>query len=46
MIAALATPHVWRGLLFPFQLMQMQQLSHVGEWQAPDFQRLQPIELA
>ena len=44
-IAALATPHFWRGLLFPFQLMQMQQLSHVGEWQAPDFQHLQPIEL-
>ena len=44
-IASLATPHFWRGLLFPFQLMQMQQLSHVGEWQAPDFQHLQPIEL-
>ncbi len=46
LVAALATPHVWRGLLFPFQLMQMRQLSHVGEWQAPDFQHLQPIELA
>jgi hypothetical protein len=44
--ASLATPHFWHGLLFPFQLMSMKQLSNISEWQPTNFRHLQPIELA
>lgn len=45
-VASLATPHGWHGLLFPFQLMRMTQLSKIGEWEVTNFQNLQPIEIA
>jgi hypothetical protein len=45
-LVSMATPHGWHGLLFPFQLMSMKQLSAIGEWQATNFQKVQPIELA
>jgi hypothetical protein len=44
--AALATPYFWRGLLFPIQLMRLQHLGNINEWQPPDFRTFQPIELA
>lgn len=42
---ALATPHGWRGLVFPFQLASMQQIKMIDEWRAPNFQEIQQIEL-
>lgn len=46
--AALASmnPHGWRGLVFPLQLMSMKQLGSIFEWRVPDFQSVQPVELA
>ena len=44
-VAAMLTPHGWAGLLFPFQLMGMAELSNIVEWQPPDFNTLQPLEL-
>ncbi len=43
---ASVTPQGWHGLAFPVQLLGMKQLGSIGEWRAPDFQTLQPIELA
>ena len=43
--AAMLTPHGWAGLLFPFQLMGMAELTSITEWQPPDFGTLQPLEL-
>ena len=43
---SMATPQGWEGLVFPFRLIRMEQLSHVNEWQATDFHTVQPIELA
>jgi hypothetical protein len=42
--AALINPHLVQGLVFPLQLMGTTSLGNVGEWQAIDFTRLQPIE--
>jgi hypothetical protein len=42
----MATPFGWRGLLFPFALTGMKTLGGIGEWRAPDFQTIQPIEVA
>lgn len=44
--AALLTPHGVEGLLFPFKLMTMSGLAHIGEWQATSFESLQPLEIA
>ena len=44
-VAAMLTPHGWAGLLFPFQLMGMAELTSITEWQPPDFGALQPLEL-
>jgi len=44
-VAAVLTPHGWAGLLFPFQLMGMAELNQIVEWQPPDFNILQPLEL-
>ncbi len=43
--AAMLTPHGWNGLLFPFQLMGMTELTQIIEWQPPDFLFIQPLEL-
>ncbi len=42
--AALLTPHGVDGLLFPFQLTGMAELSMIGEWQPVYFNGLQPLE--
>ena len=43
--AAMLTPHGPAGLLFPFQLAGLAELSNIGEWQPTDFGSLQPLEL-
>ncbi len=43
--ASLLTPYGLDGLLQPFTLAAMPELSHVGEWQPTDFSTLQPLEL-
>ncbi len=43
--AALLTPHGRAGLLFPFQLMGMVELSRMIDWQPPNFGKVQPLEL-
>ena len=43
--AAMLTPHGWAGLLFPFQLMSMTELTKIVEWQPIYFGTLQPLEL-
>ncbi len=43
--AATLTPHGLAGLLFPFQLMGMTELSMLTEWQPTYFDTLQPLEL-
>lgn len=44
-LAALLTPHGLTGLLFPFQLAAMPELSGIGEWRPTDFGTLQPLEI-
>jgi hypothetical protein len=45
-VAALITPHGWRGLVFPIELMSMKQLGLIGEWKSLDFQSTPPLEAA
>jgi len=45
-VMALATPHGVRGLLFPIQLMRLQHLAQINEWQPVNFQGFEPIEAA
>jgi hypothetical protein len=45
-VLASATPQGWHGIVFPIHLLTMQGLSLIVEWQAPNFQVVQPIELA
>lgn len=46
LLAALATPNMLAGLVFPFDLLGMNfALSWINEWQSPNFQQVQPIEL-
>lgn len=46
LVAALATPNGIAGLLFPIGMMRMSfALSLITEWQSPDFQRPQPLEI-
>ena len=45
-VAALLTPHGITGLLFPFQLVGMAELSMIGEWQPINFSVFQPLEVA
>ena len=45
-LAALATPHFWHGLLFPFHLLAMRDLADITEWAPTNFATLQPIEVA
>ena len=44
-VFATVTPHGISGLVFPLQLMRLKVLANISEWQSPDFQKLQPIEL-
>ncbi|SOY55051.1 hypothetical protein [Cupriavidus taiwanensis] len=45
-LAGLLTPNGVDGLLFPFHVSGMSYtLSVIGEWKAPDFRLVQPIEL-
>jgi hypothetical protein len=43
--AALATPFGLDGLLLPFKLATMSTLGLISEWQSPNFQQPQPLEL-
>lgn len=43
--AAMLTPHGFAGLLFPFQLMGMAELTKINEWQPMYFGTLQPFEV-
>src|SRR5215469_1213591 len=46
LVAALLTPNGIAGLWMPFHLMQMKfALSTIVEWQAPNFQTVQPLEI-
>ncbi len=42
---ALLNPQGWRLLVFPFHLLGMPVLSRLTEWQPPDLQRLQPLDV-
>lgn len=44
-VAAACTPAGLAGLLLPFKLTGVPELSLVGEWQPTDFATLQPLEL-
>jgi hypothetical protein len=45
--AALVTPFGFAGLLLPFKLIGMNfSLAVLGEWQSPNFQKFQPLELS
>ena len=41
----LLTPYGFAGLVQPFRLSGLPELSHIGEWQPTDFSTLQPLEL-
>ena len=43
--AALITPFGIEGLRLPIELINMTSLVYIGEWQSPNFQQLQPLEL-
>lgn len=43
--AALLTPHGLDGLLFPFKLIGMAELSGIDEWRPTNFGTLQPLEI-
>ena len=43
--AALLTPHGVTGLLFPFQLAGMAEISMIGEWQPTNFSIVHPLEM-
>ena len=43
---SLLTPQGWDGLLFPFQLMAMESMRHIGEWQSANFASLSTFEIA
>ncbi|MHB8528498.1 MAG: hypothetical protein ACYC8V_03185 [Caulobacteraceae bacterium] len=44
--AALLTPFGFQGLVFPLKLVSMSSLAHIGEWQATDFSKPGPLEVA
>lgn len=43
---ALLTPHGVEGLVFPFHLMAMRNLSGIGEWAPADFSHISPLMIA
>lgn len=44
--AALLNPHGFGGLAYPFELMGMQSLSAIGEWQPLDLRYFNTVEVA
>ena len=46
LLAALATPHGFSGLIFPVKVMAMKSLPFITEWRGPDFMKLEPVEIA
>ena len=42
---ALLNPEVWRGVLFPIQLLGMRNIGWVGEWTQADFSAVRPLDL-
>ncbi|HJV00215.1 MAG TPA: hypothetical protein VJ752_06665 [Burkholderiaceae bacterium] len=44
--ATLLTPYGWHGLLYPLQLMRLDLIAYIAEWQPPNFNRPQPLTLA
>ena len=44
--SCLLTPFGLDGLLFPLHLTALHGLGHIGEWQASDFSRVSPFEIA
>lgn len=44
--ATMCTPFGWHSLWHPFQLMQLELLANIAEWQPPNFSHLQPLTLA
>ncbi len=45
-LAAVLTPHGWRGLAFPAELMSMKNLGLISEWKSTDFGATPPLEIA
>jgi hypothetical protein len=45
-VVSLLNPNGWHGLVHPVQLMSMKSVAIIQEWQPPDFQHLQPLEVA
>lgn len=43
---AFLTPHGVEGLIFPFRLMGMRNLSGIGEWAPADFRHVSPLMIA
>jgi len=43
---AALTPHGVETLIFPFKLIGMSSLAHIGEWAPADFSSLGPLEIA
>ena len=44
--AALLNPHGFDGLVYPFELMRMQSLAAIGEWQPLDLRHFNTVEVA
>jgi hypothetical protein len=44
--AVLLNPHGVKGLIYPFELMQVRSLAAVGEWQPLDLRQFNPVEFA
>lgn len=44
--AALLNPHGVAGLTYPFELLRVESLSAVGEWQPLDLHQFNPVEFA
>ncbi len=44
-LAAMLTPHGPAGLLFPLRMMALDNKRGIQEWQAPNFQNFEPLEL-
>ena len=44
-VVALCNPDGLAGVLFPIHMLGMKSLGWIGEWQATDFSRVQPLEM-
>ena len=45
-VASIVSPHGVSNLIFPFRLMSLRWLSHIGEWSNANFDNLPPFEVA